>query len=950
MIALRGLVVFPGQTISFDLGRDKSLLALNRAVEENQEVFLVAQKHSGSTNPAPKDIYRVGTLSKVKQIIKLPNDCVRVLVTGVERKIIDAYKSIVPFFEVTLKDFVEKPSDDIMLEAVKRKVTEQYEQYKKLNASKIPLDIEQNVSLNNTKSFIGVIATYVVKNDAKKQEILELDDEFSQLDIIYEILANECEIIAIEKKITSKVRKNIDKNQREYYLREQIKVIHDELGESEDEVAAFNRRAKEKKLPQYVMDKFNKEVARMEKMSPTVPEAGVIRTYLEWILDLPWNELAKENQDLKKAREILDHDHYGLDKVKERIIEYLAVHQLTKALKGPILCFVGPPGVGKTSIVESIARASGRKLVSMSLGGVRDEAEIRGHRRTYIGAMPGRLISGMKQAEVVNPVFLLDEIDKMSSDFRGDPASAMLEVLDPNQNNSFKDHYLELGYDLSKVMFVTTANSLDPIPAPLLDRMEVIELSGYTYEEKLQIAKRYLLPKQLKANGLEEKLVNVPDDVLMEIISKYTRESGVRNLEREIATVSRKIAVKVVNSDDKSIVYNVKKEDLTEYLGIAKYRESTMNQSDEIGLATGLAWTSVGGVTLDIEVVTIPDGKGEVVVTGSLGDVMKESCKAAMSVVKSRARQFNIDPEIFTKHDIHIHLPEGATPKDGPSAGITMATALLSALSKRKVDKNVAMTGEITLRGKVLPIGGLKEKSLAAFRSGIKKLIIPLDNKKDVADIPKEVQSKVTDFKIKKAEFVTSIAAISVYKNKSEEYRCDEICVAGRSNVGKSSFINMIANRKIAKTSSTPGRTRLLNLFSFNDDAFMLVDLPGYGYAKASKADKDKWGGLIEEYFSESKKLKHVFALVDIRHEPSVLDKQMIMYLYDTGISFTVIATKCDKLSKAQQSRNIQMIATSLKIGKDNIIPISVIGRLNLSKVEERIGQIIEKEVIEEVT
>ncbi|MDR2202570.1 MAG: endopeptidase La [Clostridiales bacterium] len=744
MIALRGVVVFPGQTVHFDLGRDKSMQALNKALECDEEIFLVAQKNPNATDPAPQDIYRVGTLSKIKQLIKLPNDCVRVLAYGRERKEISAYTLIKPHFEVALKDFADVSGDELEIEAVKREVAAQIERFRKLDP-KLPTEIEAALSLTNLRHFIGVVGTYVMKEDAQKQKLLQLQRQYDQLEEIYAYIIRECEILQTEKKISAKVRESIDKNQREYYLREQIKAIHDELGDNEDELREFRARAESKGLPDYAMEKIKKEIARMERMTPTSPESGVSRTYIETLLELPWNEASKENADLKKAMKILDDDHYGLEKVKRRIVEYLAVHRLTNSLKGPILCFVGPPGVGKTSIVSSIARAAGRELVSMSLGGVRDEAEIRGHRRTYIGALPGRIINGMRQAKVVNPVFLLDEIDKMSSDFRGDPASAMLEVLDPNQNSEFKDHYLEMPYDLSKVMFVTTANTLDSIPAPLLDRMETIELSGYTYEEKLQIAKRYLLPKQLAANGLNEKILTVPDEAMNEIISKYTRESGVRNLEREIAAVARKVAVKVVDAgkDKKNLEFTVTKDDLPEYLGAPKYRSDVMNGTDEVGLATGLAWTAVGGVTLNIEVALIPDGKGEVTLTGSLGDVMKESCHTALSLVKGRAKEYGVAPDMFKNNDIHIHLPEGATPKDGPSAGITMATALLSAFSGRKVDRRVAMTGEVTLRGKVLPIGGLKEKSLAAFRSGVKKLIIPLDNKKDVPDIPAEVKDNM---------------------------------------------------------------------------------------------------------------------------------------------------------------------------------------------------------------
>lgn len=760
-IVLRGVVVFPGQTVVFDLGRDKSVVALNKAVESNQEVFLVAQKHHNTTNPAPKDIYRVGCLARIKQITKLPNDSFRVLVQGLKRMEIESFSSITPYFEVVLKEFSTRPSEDLLVEAVKRRLTEQLEKYKKLD-HKIPADAVRSLDVNDTKSFVGIMGMHLYRDDGEKQKLLETPDEYSQLEDIYAVMVRECEIMAVEKKINIKVRDNIDKNQREYYLREQIKAIHDELGEDSDEIDDYRKRAKSRSLPKEVFEKVNKELARMEKMNPTSPEAGVSRTYLDWLLDMPWAEESDDNLDLKRARKILDEDHYGLTKVKERIVEYLAVHQLTKNLKGPILCFVGPPGVGKTSVVASIARASGRKLVSMSLGGVRDEAEVRGHRRTYIGALPGRIISGMKQAGVVNPVFLLDEIDKMSSDFRGDPASAMLEVLDPNQNGEFRDHYLEVPYDLSKAMFVTTANSLDTIPAPLLDRMEVIELSGYTYEEKLQIAKRYLVPKQLEANGLKSENVTIPDAVLLHIISGYTRESGVRNLEREIGTVIRKIAVKVVeNGKDTPQHYDVTKSDIKQYLGVVKFQDNLKNETDESGLATGLAWTSVGGVTLNIEVAVVPDGKGEIILTGSLGDVMKESCRTALTLVRSRAKQYGINPEKFNKNDIHIHVPEGATPKDGPSAGITMATAVMSALSGIKVNRNVAMTGEITLRGKVLAIGGLKEKSLAAFRAGVKTLIVPSENRKDADELPPEVKKNI---KILFADTIDDVFAAALVK------------------------------------------------------------------------------------------------------------------------------------------------------------------------------------------
>lgn len=758
MIALRGVVVFPGQTVHFEIGRDKSMAALERAASEREKIFLVAQKDKEVANPSEKDIYRVGVLARIQQIIKLPNDTARVLVTGLERMTIGEYVSYSPYFEVTLAPFEVKPDNTDDVAAIKKAVMDQLEEFSGFD-HKIPKENIALISSQDSEKAVAAAASSIFDSDADKQDLLETNSLYGQLEKIYARLVNLCEILAAEKRIAARVRESVDKNQKEYYLREQIKAIHAELGDDEEEIETFRHKAAEKNLPGYAVEKLEKELARMSKMAPTSPEAGVIRTYVEWMLDLPWSESTSDPIDLDKAEEILDEDHYGLEKVKERIIEYLAVHSLSGNLKGAVLCFVGPPGVGKTSIVSSIARAAGRKLVQMSLGGVRDEAEIRGHRRTYIGAMPGRILSGMKTAGVNNPVFLLDEIDKMSSDFRGDPASAMLEVLDPNQNNAFKDHYLEMPYDLSKTMFVCTANTLDTIPAPLLDRMEVIELSGYTYEEKLQIAKRYLFPKQLEANGMKAGSVTISDDVMNEIIASYTRESGVRNLEREIATVIRKLAVKAVKNKNEKSSFTVTHDDLAVYLGPAKYKNNVKNELDSVGLATGLAWTSVGGVTLNIEVALIPGGKGEITLTGNMGDVMKESARIALSLVRSRADRYSIPKEKFTENDIHVHIPEGATPKDGPSAGITLATAMLSALSSKKVSRDVAMTGEITLLGRVLAIGGLKEKSLAAFRSGVKTLIIPKENEKDVADIPNEVKDHV---EIKLVSEIDEVFALAI--------------------------------------------------------------------------------------------------------------------------------------------------------------------------------------------
>ncbi len=758
MIATRGVVIFPGQTINFEIARDKSLSALQRASEDKEDIFIVAQKRASIANPGPKDIFRVGTICKIKQILKLPNNTVRVLATGLSRMQIESYVQIAPFFEVQLVAYGEPTEDALVLEAARRNAQENFELYKKLD-NKIPAEVSATLTSYESDKFINAIATFVYNTDALKQELLQEKTIADQLIHISKYFKKESDIMLVEKKIAAEVRDSVAKGQREFYLREQIKAIKKELGDEDEE--AYLKKAKEKKLPPEVMEKFKKEASRLEKMSATSPDAAVIRTYLEWLLDIPWTEATKDALDIKRAREILDEDHYGLEKVKDRIIEFLAVHKLTANLKGPILCFVGPPGVGKTSIVASIARASGKKLVSVSLGGVKDEAEIRGHRRTYIGALPGRIISSMKNAGVVNPVFLFDEVDKMSSDYRGDPASAMLEVLDPNQNNHFTDHYLEMPYDLSKVMFVMTANTVESIPLPLLDRMEIIELSGYSYAEKLQIAKKYLIRKQLEANGLASSKVEFTDGAILEIITSYTRESGVRSLEREIGSVIRKLAVKAVENEQTVLDVTIDAVDIESYLGAPKYKNDDKASEGEVGHATGLAWTSVGGTTLSIEVALIGGGKGELTLTGSLGDVMKESCITALSMIKSRAEKYNIDIEKFTKNNFHIHFPEGATPKDGPSAGITIATALLSALTDRKVRGDVAMTGEVTLRGKVLAIGGLKEKSLAALRYGVKELIIPRENEVNLDDIPQEVKDAIS---IKTVETVDEVFDIALEK------------------------------------------------------------------------------------------------------------------------------------------------------------------------------------------
>lgn len=742
MIALRGLVIFPYMSISFDIARDKSLYALNKALENDEQIFLVTQKHASQNDPAPKDIFRIGTLCRIKQVLKMPGDTLRVLAEGIERAEIENYQSIKPYFEVSLKEMPLDSSDSVLIEAMKRIAKENFEEFSRYD-TKIVTDNFSHLNIDTEpEKFVYAVGQYIYSKESDRQELLSLNNLDKKLQMISESLAQEIEVLKIKKKIDNRVRKQMDKNQKEYYLREQARAIHEELGDGEEDLDDFLKKAKELKLPEEAYDKVEKEVKRLGKMSSTSPEAGVSRSYIEWILEIPWSTKTEDNLDLTKAREILNEDHFGLMKVKDRILEYLAVLHLTQKLKGPILCFVGPPGVGKTSIVKSIARALGRKFVSMSLGGVKDEAEIRGHRRTYIGAIPGRIIYHMKQGGTVNPVFLFDEIDKMSSDYRGDPASAMLEVLDPEQNFQFRDHYLEIPYDLSKVMFITTANSVENIHPALLDRMEIIELSGYTEEEKYEIAIKFLLPKQLQNNGLDAQKAEIDTDAMYKIINFYTRESGVRGLEREIAEICRKVALEIVEQKIEG-VHKITSENLIDYLGVPKYRDNELSDHDEIGASTGLAWTSAGGKTLTIEVTLIEGGKGEIILTGSLGDVMKESCRTAISLIKSRAKEWGIDMAVFSTTDIHLHVPEGATPKDGPSAGITIATAILSAFTKRAVSKDVAMTGELTLRGKVLPIGGLKEKILAAHRMGIKKLIIPKENEKDLRDIPDSVKQKL---------------------------------------------------------------------------------------------------------------------------------------------------------------------------------------------------------------
>ncbi|AEV67779.1 endopeptidase La [Acetivibrio clariflavus] len=765
LLPLRGLTVFPYMILHFDVGRVKSIKALEEAMINNQLIFLVTQKDAKNDSPTVDDIYKIGTISKVKQLLKLPGDTIRVLVEGISRAEIAEFTQTEPFFmaEVVEKIYVEDEDSKLEIEALKRRVVSTFEEYSKYNNKISPEIVLSVMSIEDPDQLADIITSNLVLKVEQKQEILNEFQPKLRLEKLLEIIVKEIEIMQIEKDINIKVRKQMDKMQKEYYLREQLKVIQSELGDKEGitgEVEEYKRKLKEGNFGEEVEKKVLKELDRLLKMPSGSAEGAVIRTYLDWIFDLPWNKRTEEIIDLERAEAILNEDHYGLEKVKERILEHLAVRMLKNDLRGPILCLVGPPGVGKTSIAKSIARALNRNYVRMSLGGVRDEAEIRGHRRTYVGAMPGRIISALKQAGSKNPLILLDEIDKMSSDFRGDPASAMLEVLDSEQNFAFRDHYLELPFDLSDVLFLTTANNLDTIPRPLLDRMEVIHLTSYTEEEKVNIAIKYLFPKQVAEHGIKKGSVKIDEQAVRDIINCYTREAGVRDLERQIATICRKVAKKLVSSKQQSV--KITSNTLEKYLGTKKYRYDKANDKDEIGIATGLAWTPVGGDTLSIE-VNLMDGSGKLELTGQLGDVMKESARAAMSFIRSRAEQYMIEKDFYNKYDIHIHVPEGAIPKDGPSAGITLATAMVSALTGIPVKRNVAMTGEITLRGRVLPIGGLKEKVLAANRAGIDTVIIPVDNKKDLDDIPEAVRKKI---KFVVAENMDTVLNTALVKTK----------------------------------------------------------------------------------------------------------------------------------------------------------------------------------------
>lgn len=748
LLPLRGLLIFPRMSIHLDVGREKSLRSVDNSITKYESlIFLSAQKEFNIENPEKEDVYRVGTVAKIKQTLNLPNGRIRIMIEGLFRARIVEYLDNGKYFEVRYEPLIEKTAESIETVALGRMVLRMFNNYLSSANVPVPEAASAMLSAEEPDEISDLVASFLQLKLVERQELLEMLSVHDRLEKLFMYLNEESEIQEIERIIQDRVKGQMEKTQKEYYLREQIKAIHKEIGEQDamfSDVIQMRERLEKFEAPDEVKKKMSKEINRLERISSNVAESSVIYNYLDWLFNLPWTNESKDLIDINNVKETLDAEHYGLEKAKERVLEYLAVQKLVGSMKGPILCFVGPPGVGKTSLAKSVATSINRKLVRMSLGGVRDESEIRGHRRTYIGSMPGRIIHGMRTAGTINPVFVLDEIDKLNSDFRGDPASALLEVLDPEQNNTFSDHYIELSYDLSKVMFITTANSTHSIPKPLLDRMEVINISGYTELEKLQIAKNFLLPKNIDSHGLNKTKLKVQDSALRRIISEYTREAGVRNLEREIANICRKATKIIVAGEQKSV--SVSANNLVRFLGKPRYRYGLIEKDNHLGAATGLAWTAVGGDTLTVEASIFP-GKGKLILTGQLGDVMKESATAAFSYIRERAAKLNIELDFSEKNDIHIHVPEGAIPKDGPSAGITMVIALISALTKTPVLRTVGMTGEITLRGRVLPIGGLKEKVLAAHRAGLTTVILPKDNEKDLEDIPEEVKKEM-DFKL----------------------------------------------------------------------------------------------------------------------------------------------------------------------------------------------------------
>lgn len=743
VLPLRGMTVFPYMIIHLDVARERSMEALEQAMVGDRRILLITQRDAEVDAPEAKDLYETGTIAEVRQLIKMPGGTMRVLVEGLVRGVIEGFQALENYDEAAVTAYEDEQPSSLEMEALSRGVSHEFEEWVKLS-KKIPAETLVSVAIiDDAGRLADLIASHLNLKVETKQELLSCIDIKDRMEKLYAVLAHEIELMKMEQKIGVQVRKQMEKIQKDYYLREQIKAIHKELGDKDDrtsEIEEYRKRLEEGEYPDKVKETVEKELKRLDGMNNMNSETSVIRTYLDWLLDLPWCKESELQVDINEAKRVLDHDHYGLTKVKDRILDYLAVQQLAEDKRAPILCLVGPPGVGKTSLAASVARATGREFVRASLGGIRDEAEIRGHRRTYVGAMPGRIIESLRHTGTKNPLFLLDEVDKLGNDYRGDPAAALLEVLDPAQNNTFSDHYIELPFDLSKVMWIITANNLSNIPRALRDRMEVITLSSYTEIEKLEIAKRYLVGRQRTENGLRSKDISLGTTVLQKIIQEYTRESGVRELERVIGQVCRKAARKIVEGEDAPI--KVTKTNLKDFLGRAKFLETKAEKKPQVGLATGMAWTEVGGDTLPTE-VTVLKGKGKLILTGQLGDVMQESAQAGLSYIRSRAQKFKLDEDFYEKNDIHIHLPEGAIPKDGPSAGITMATAMISALTGKKVRSDVAMTGEITLRGNVLPIGGLKEKVLAAYREGMKTIILPKENERDIEDIPGTVREKL---------------------------------------------------------------------------------------------------------------------------------------------------------------------------------------------------------------
>ncbi len=768
VLPLRDIVVFPHMIVPLFVGREKSIAALEEVMKEDKQILLVAQKNASQDDPGPDDIYRVGTVSSVLQLLKLPDGTVKVLVEGTARADIQGFVDNPRFFQVAARVLEDGSTDMREVEALARAVVTQFEQYVKLN-KKVPPEVLVSLSqIDDPGKLADTVSAHLALKISDKQDLLETASLAERLERLYGFMEGEISVLQVEKRIRSRVKRQMEKTQREYYLNEQMKAIQKELGELEDgkdEASELEERIKKTKFSKEARDKAMAELKKLRTMSPMSAEATVVRNYLDWMLSIPWKKRSKVKKDIKLAESILDADHYGLEKVKERIVEYLAVQQRVDKMKGPILCLVGPPGVGKTSLGKSLAKATGRNFVRFSLGGVRDEAEIRGHRRTYIGSLPGKIVQSMKKAKTSNPLFMLDEIDKMGSDFRGDPSSALLEVLDPEQNANFNDHYLEVDYDLSDVMFVCTANTLR-MPQPLLDRMEIIRLAGYTEEEKVEIAKRHLLEKQRRSHGLSEQEWAITDEALVDLIRYYTREAGVRNLEREIANLARKAIKEIVAGDRKQV--KITRRNLDKYAGVRKFRYGEAELEDMVGVTTGLAWTEVGGELLTIESVQVP-GKGKMTITGKLGDVMQESVQAAKSYVRSRSRLLGVEPSRFDTTDIHIHVPEGATPKDGPSAGVAMVTSIVSVLTRIPVKASVAMTGEVTLRGRVLPIGGLKEKLLAALRGGIKTVLIPKENEKDLAEIPDNVKKGLKIIPVGNVDEVLQVALTRVPDALAEE-------------------------------------------------------------------------------------------------------------------------------------------------------------------------------------